>query len=106
MDLPMPVKTYFDADTGGDRETLMSVFAVDAVVEDEGMRHRGPDAIRAWWLAAKASYHHVADPVASQRDGSRVLVRARVRGDFPGSPAMLDYAFTLENGLIAAVRIG
>lgn len=106
MDLPRAVKAYFDADKGSDPEMLVSAFAADAVVEDEGCRHRGRAAIRAWWLAARARYRHVADPFQSQQDGSSVLVRARVTGDFPSSPAVLDFAFTLEKGLIATARIG
>ncbi|WP_181703839.1 nuclear transport factor 2 family protein [Chthonobacter albigriseus] len=106
MDLPEPVKAYFDADSGADPETLVVQFAADAVVEDEGRRHRGRKAIRAWWLEAKAKYRHVAEPIDMERDGNRALVRARVSGDFPNSPAMLGFAFTLENGLIAALRIG
>ncbi len=71
-----------------------------------GSRHQGHDAIRAWWVAAKAKYSHVAEPVDVTRVADRIVVTARVSGRFPNSPAMLDYAFTLENGLIAAVRIG
>lgn len=106
MDMPNAVKAYFDADAGADPEALAPAFAADAVVEDEGSRHQGHDAIRAWWVAAKAKYSHVAEPVDVRRVADRIVVTARVSGRFPNSPAMLDYAFTIENGLIAAVRIG
>lgn len=105
MDLPTAVKIYFDADRGADPDPLARVFTADAVVEDEGGRHLGLDAIRAWWLGAKAKYDHVSEPVEANRTGDRVLVRARVSGRFPNSPVTLGFAFTLENGSIAALRI-
>lgn len=106
MDMPNAVKAYFDADAGADPAMLLSAFAAEAVVEDEGRRHRGREAIRSWWLEAKDKYRHVASPVDIERDGNVARVTARVSGRFPNSPAMLDHAFTLENGLITGVRIG
>lgn len=106
MDLPNAVEAYFHADAGADPETITRTFAAGAVVEDEGGRHQGREAIRAWWQAAKAKYRHVAEPVTAEQHGDRVLVRATVSGDFPTSPAMLGYAFTLDGDEIAHLRIG
>lgn len=106
MDLPNAVQAYFHADAGADPDTIVRAFAADAVVEDEGARHHGREAIRAWWLAAKAKYRHVAEPVTAERQGDRVHVRATVRGDFPTSPAMLGFAFTLDGDHITHLRIG
>ncbi|BBE71887.1 nuclear transport factor 2 family protein [Oharaeibacter diazotrophicus] len=106
MDMPTAVRTYFDADRDADPERLARAFASDAVVEDEGRRHHGHAAIRAWWLAAQAQYRPTTEAVEVARDGDGVVVRARVSGDFPGSPAVLAFAFTLENDLITTLRIG
>lgn len=106
MDMPTAVRTYFDADRDADPDRFVQAFALDAVVEDEGRGHRGRDAIRTWWLDSKAKYGHTAEPVDMRQDGDSVLVQARVSGDFPNSPAMLAFAFTLEQGSIAALRIG
>lgn len=105
MDMPDIVRAYFDADGRNDPNALAAVFSADAVVEDEGARHEGIGAIRDWWVAAKEKYRHVAEPIEAAEAGDRVTVRATVAGQFPNSPATLDFAFTLKNGRIAALEI-
>lgn len=41
----------------------------------------------------------------TQADG-RTIVRATVTGDFPGSPAVLRFAFALSDDRITALEIG
>jgi SnoaL-like protein len=106
MHIPSVVKAYFDADQGGDADALAQVFSGEAVVEDEGARYEGRDAIRAWWLAAKRKYRHVAEPIDSSGAGNKISVRAKVSGQFPNSPATLEFLFTVNNGEIVALRIG
>jgi hypothetical protein len=106
MQLPSNVKAYFDADKADDADALARIFSGEAVVEDEGARHKGIDAIRAWWLAAKRKYHHVAEPIESRGAGNEVSVRAKVSGQFPNSPATLEFLFTVDKGQIVALRIG
>ncbi len=96
MHISSVVQAYFEADKGADAAALAQVFSSDAVVEDEGARHEGIDAIRAWWLAAKRKYHHVAEPIDASGSGSEVAVRAKVSGQFPNSPATLEFFFTVE----------
>jgi ketosteroid isomerase-like protein len=106
MKLPSPIEAYFDADRRGDGEALLGCFRPDAVVTDEGRVYAGRPAIETWWRAAKAKYKHQAEPLdASGNDGGDT-VRARVTGDFPGSPADLTFAFRHKDGLIAALEIG
>lgn len=38
--------------------------------------------------------------------GGKIVVRARVTGDFPGSPAVLSFAFGLSGPRIRDLRIG
>ncbi len=106
MNLPSPIRTYFDADAKPDGDAPMSAFAPDAVVEDEGRTHRGPHAIEAWWRSAKAKTRHIAEPFRLKDHGGEVEVRAKVSGDFPGSPADLTFAFRLEDDAIVRLRIG
>lgn len=105
MDMPDIVTAYFEADRRNDPDALVAAFAADAVVEDEGARHEGGRAIRSWWVAAKDEFHHVAEPIESTAAGDQVSVRARVSGDFPNSPATLDFSFTVKDGRIAALEI-
>ena len=46
--LPTIVATYFDIAAQADTEAYLSLFADDAVVEDEGKTYHGIDAIRDW----------------------------------------------------------
>ncbi len=106
MNLPAPVRTYFDADKGPPDSAPLDAFAPDATVEDEGRTHAGHAAVDAWWRAAKAQYRHTAEPCEIREEQDRTLVRAKVTGEFPGSPALLTFAFRLVEGRIADLRIG
>lgn len=105
MDMPEIVNMFFEADSQNDAEALSKTFALDAVVEDEGARHDGRAAIREWWLAAKKAAQFFTEPLESTSDGAMTFVRARVSGQFPGSPVTLAYAFTLKDGAITSLEI-
>ena len=106
MKLPAPLEIYFAADKAGGDAVPLSAFAPDGVVTDEGRTHVGHDAIAAWWRAAKAQYGHVAEPHEVSEQAGLTVVRTQVTGRFPGSPAMLTFAFRIAGGKIAALRIG
>lgn len=106
MTLPSPIQTYFTAEAVQDSARFAAAFAPDAIVHEEGATHRGPDEIVAWRKAAKAQYRHRAEPLDTTEAGGKLLVRARVIGDFPGSPAVLAFAFGLTGDLIQDLRIG
>jgi len=79
---------------------LAECFADDAVVHDEGQHYRGKEAIRQWKKAADAKYNYVSEPLTASTEGDRVKVRAKLTGDFPGSPAELIHVFQLANNKI------
>lgn len=106
MRLPDPIRTYFDAFSPQDGDALAAAFAPDAVVRDEGHIHRGPDAIRAWWLAAKQTYSHRAAPFELSETAGKTVVRATVSGNFPGSPIVLNFTFGLAGNHITDLEIG
>ncbi|PTX01093.1 nuclear transport factor 2 family protein [Pararhodobacter aggregans] len=106
MNLPAAVSTYFTARAPEDGAAFAAAFAPEAIVHDEGQRHQGGPAIRDWWLAAKARYRHEAVPLEVSEQDGKTRVRARVTGDFPGSPAVLTFAFGLRDGRIADLAIG
>ncbi|WP_142850615.1 nuclear transport factor 2 family protein [Telmatospirillum sp. J64-1] len=105
MKLPPVVKAYFEADRGEDADAFARIFSRNAVVTDEGRTYEGIEAIRAWWLDAKEKYHHVAQPLEMTETGDLISVRAQVHGQFPSSPARLEFVFTLENDKIVALEI-
>jgi ketosteroid isomerase-like protein len=105
MDMPDIVNMYFDADNRNDTDALSEAFAAEAVVEDEGARHQGVVAILKWWVAAKQAAQYVAEPLECTVDGDKALVRAKVSGQFPGSPVTLTYSFTIKDGKVVRLEI-
>ena len=105
LELPRPVATYLAAVKARDADMLDLCFADDAVVHDEDRDHRGLDAIKAWKRETDTKYRYVAEPLDVAVDGNLVRLRARLTGDFPGSPVELDYLFTLANDKITSLEI-
>lgn len=105
MHLPTPIQTYFTANPPQDVPTFAAAFAPDAIVHDEGHIHRGPQEICAWWQASMEKYRHSAEPLTLSEVAGKSVVRARVSGDFPGSPAILTFTFGLADNLITDMRI-
>ncbi|GGH43865.1 nuclear transport factor 2 family protein [Frigidibacter albus] len=106
MQLPAPIRTYFTARAPQEGEAFAAAFAAEAIVHDEGQVHRGPEEIRAWWLAAKAKYRHSAEPLDVANVADKTVVRARVSGDFPGSPVIMTFTFGLAGDRITDLEIG
>ena len=104
LNLPEPIATYFAADRH-DAKAVARCFTEGAVVEDEGQRHCGHAAIKAWKTAASRKYAYIAEPFAQARKGDRTIVKVRLTGNFPGSPVDLQFAFRLERGKIAHLEI-
>ncbi|WP_114391678.1 nuclear transport factor 2 family protein [Oleisolibacter albus] len=106
MKLPSPIQIYFEADQDVAGPAPIAAFTTDAVVKDEGRTHVGPKAIGAWWRAAKAQFQHTTDPREISEADGRFTVLAEVSGQFPGSPAMLNFTFTLKDDAISILEIG
>lgn len=106
ISLPQPLAAYFAAKNRHDIDAMLAPFAADATVRDEGRTHANPAAIRGWMIATTAKYEVTVEPrEASLADGIWT-VAGLVTGDFPGSPAILRYRFTLAGDRIAALSIG
>ena len=105
LKLPKPVAAYLLAVQTKDADILALCFADDAVVHDEDGDYRGLDAIKSWKRETEAKYRYVVEPLDASVDGNIVRLRARLIGDFPGSPVELDYTFTLANDKITSLEI-
>ncbi len=106
MDLPSPIRRYFDANARLDGAAMAAAFAPDAVVCDEGATRRGAAEIRAWIDATSIGLPAVATPNAVAGEGDLYQVGARVEGSFAGSPITLTFRFRLRNAQIAELEIG
>ena len=105
IDVPEPVAAYIAAEEAKDADALSRCFTEDGTVHDEGRDYRGRDSIRQWKREADTKYRYVLQTVNAQTHGDKVTVRARLTGEFPGSPVELDYMFTLSNDEIASLEI-
>lgn len=101
--LPEPIAAYFAAEH--DPEALAHCFTPEAVMKDDGHTCTGINAIKAFMAAASARYRATSVPFALEREDGVQVVRAKVTGNFPGSPVDLSYRFRLERGLIASLEI-
>ena len=105
IDVPEPVAAYLAAEEAKDADALSRCFTEDGTVHDEGRDYRGRDSIRQWKQEVHTKYRYVLQTVNAQTQGGKVTVRARVTGEFPGSPVELDHIFELSNDKIASLEI-
>src|SRR5467141_3089366 len=85
MTLPKPVAAYFAAEKNNDADAVALCFVADGVVRDEGQTVRGLPAIKEWNAEAKKKYHHTVEPLDSVLREGKIVVKARVSGNFPNS---------------------
>ena len=104
--LPEPISAYLAAKNARDVDGMVAPFAADAAVRDEAHEYRGHAEIHAWMRETTGKFAVTVEPQAVAAAGSKAIVSARVSGTFPGSPVMLDYAFTLADERIARLEIG
>ena len=104
-DLPPPLTTYFGAGNAHDPDALISAFADDALVRDEGREMIGLAAIRDWAEDTFSKYRATLVPRHASRQGNLNIVTVEVAGSFPGSPIQLDFRFRIAGARIAALEI-
>ena len=105
LNVPEPVAEYLAAEDAKDADALCRCFTEDGTVHDEGQDYRGRDSIRQWKQAADAKYRYVFQTINVQTFGDLVTVRARLTGEFPGSPVELDHIFKLSKDKIVSLEI-
>jgi hypothetical protein len=103
--LPAPVSDYLVADAQKDLDKLSRCFTKDATVHDENQEYQGLEAIKSWKEQTTAKYQYVVEPMRTAVTEKNVRLHARLTGNFPGSPAEVDYTFVLDNGKIASLDI-
>ena len=103
--LPLPIDLYVKLENSGDTERLSECFAPDAVVRDEGHTYEGLAAIKKWKAETKKKYNHTVTPLeVAERDGKTVL-KAKLVGNFPGSPVTVNFNFALQAEKITSLKI-
>jgi len=109
--LPDVITRYFEAASVRDTDSLLTCFAENGSVTDQGRMMTGHQAIRAWREGPSSEYSYTTEVIgtgASDRStdtaGTEVVI-ARLEGDFPGSPVDLKFRFVLRGDLIASLEI-
>lgn len=105
LQLPAPVAQYLAADARHDLDLTAASFTPAAVVHDEGGVITGHAAIMRWKQEAHEKYQYTVTPLGVTQSGEQVSMRARLEGNFPGSPVEVTYQFRLEGDLIAELSI-
>ena len=104
--LPQPLGSYFEAVNREDVDGMLTPFAANAVVTDEGKTRSGVIELREWIEEVTDKYHprfEVQDAVEDSA-GAAVVI-GLVSGTFPGSPIRLRYTFRLSEGTITHLEI-
>jgi hypothetical protein len=105
LNVPPVVAEYLSAERVKDASRLSLCFAENGVVHDEGRDRCGRQAIQQWKEEVDAKYRYVSEPLAASVHEDTVTVRARLTGDFPGSPVEVSQVFTVDGGKIVSLEI-
>jgi hypothetical protein len=103
--IPASVNNYLVADRDKDLDKLSQCFTKDARVHDDNQEYEGLEAIKSWKAQTTAKYRYTVEPLRAAVTERNVKLHARLTGDFPGSPAELDYTFVLAGGKIVSLDI-
>jgi ketosteroid isomerase-like protein len=105
MKLPKAVAGYLASANAHDAEACAGYFTEDAIVHDEGREHRGLAAIRQWKEGVNGKYRPHISATDMTKAKEKIIVAAKVAGDFEGSPIDLHFIFTLRDERIARLDI-
>lgn len=104
--MPDIIERYFAYDANRDIDSLMTLFAADATVTDEGETRHGTAEIHAWQLGPASTYDYTTEVKNTRPIGpDRYVVAGRLTGNFPGGTADLKWDFTIVDGLISDLAI-
>ena len=105
IQLPPPIARYVQLENAGETETLSACFAPHAVVRDERHTSEGLAAITAWKAETTRKYPHIITPLDVAQQQGKTVLKARLTGDFPGSPVTLHFECVLEAGTILSLEM-
>ena len=104
--LPDVISRYFERDADRDIDSIVSLFAGDATVIDEGEERHGTGEIRGWQTGAASKYTYTTEITDTEALGpDRYLVSGRLTGNFPGGTADLKWEFSIAGQQITRLVI-
>ena len=105
LTLPTAIAAYVEAANSQAPEQVAACFQQDATVLDEQHVRHGREEIAAWAADAVERYRSTIEPLDIASVDGQHLMRATVRGNFPGSPITLVFRFALVGQAIASLEI-
>jgi ketosteroid isomerase-like protein len=105
IELPKPIADYVEANARLDVDGMLTAFATDAVVLDNGGRHEGHAELRTLFEEAVIPVQAIFTPDTVCHETGQIVVEGPARGDFKGSPIRFTYRFTLGDDAIKALEI-
>jgi hypothetical protein len=105
LELPSPIADYVAANARLDLEGMITSFAADAVLLDNGKRFVGHGEIRSLLEEMVVDLKAIFIPDTVRNENGQVVVEGPAHGDFKGSPIRFTYRFDLEGDAIKAVEI-
>jgi len=105
IQLPAPIERYIQIANSDTPEAAPECFATDATVYDEGQTYEGVAAIGNWMAATKKKYGHSVTPLDLAERGGQSVLKARLTGNFPGSPVTVNFTFALADGEVRSLEI-
>jgi ketosteroid isomerase-like protein len=104
--LPPTVRDFLAAHIAGDADTAAKYLTEDVVAVDQGETVRGREEVHAFLRDAGSEFEYTTEQIGAHRiDDLHHVAVVRLEGTFPGGTAVLDYRFTLRDGLIAELVI-
>lgn len=106
IQLPATIEQYVQIENYGALERVPECFATDAIVRDEGETYEGVAAIKNWMAATKKKYGHTVAPLELADRDDQTILKAKLAGNFPGSPITVNFSFVLAGGKVRSLQIG
>jgi len=105
MNLPKVVSDFVNAQNNFDSEASANCFSINGIMLEEGKPYTGREEIQGLLEETNKKYQSVMKPLEYIEDGISRVLSAEVSGTFPGSPAVLQFHFTLKDNLIDYLKV-
>lgn len=105
MNLPTVVTDFINAQNNFDSEASANCFSETGIMLEEGKPYTGRAEIQGLLEETNEKYQSVMKPLKYIEDGASSVLFAEVFGTFPGSPAVLQFHFTLKNNFINYLKV-
>ena len=104
--LPATIRVFLAAHAAREVDAAMRTLAEDPLVVDQEETFSGTEEVRHFLRDAGAEFTYSSELVGARRtDDTHWVAVIHLEGDFPGGVADLEYAFVLDDDLIAELRI-